>query len=1465
MLLLQLRPVQTFLAQKVLELISDKTNHEISLARVRVSWLDQANLEEILVRDLKNDTLLYSHEMLINYKIWDLINGDYLNVEEIKANQLRLKLTKHDSTSQLNLSEFLNALKKDTVQKASKPIYLDQVVLSSLKLTLRDKTKAKDTSKLDFSNLDFNIPEFTLAELSLRSDTIAGDILQMRGVERNSRFTIEDFNTSFRVCNQSLSVDHLNFVTPTSHISDSLEFYYNGLDDLRYFVDSVSFILSFKDTRISKEDIKIVSGIDAIKSDISIDGFIWGTVGDFNIEQTRFGFGQSYFVGGVSCFGLPDISQTFVLADLTDSHVLPGDLEPYIGVYANNLKQMGKIDFTGSFAGFAKDFVARGDFVTDQGSVHTDINLKIPNDASQMSYVGNLEFRNVNAGAFFRNELVQRVNLKATINGQGINPKNANFDLKAQVTQSGLKGYVYDTVSVDGKFAQNYFEGNFSVQDPNCRLDGVARIDFRQEAENVELDMDVKSFHANNLKLTSRHISGKGKIQLEVHDLNIDDFTAELMIDSGLIALNEKQIDLDSIRFSAILEEDSSRVIKLAFPGFESSLKGVFKVSDAIKDIPIMALGYAAKLKLLEDTITTENSGKSYKLALKAEIDDISRYIDSLRLPVALGGKTLIEASFRQSKNANIGLYVKTDTLFIGKSEFHKPILEINGSKEIESSGVLTNFIFESKEQVYAGIPNTKDLLLEGVWFDDNIDVTTQISQDETVSEIRLESNIKLHQDSIILKMLPSDIKLFDDRWKFNPTNKVVITSQKASISNLEIYDSSESIALEGVYADSIPTSIMISTEDLNMNKAGLFTDVEIGGFLNGNFRVFRQNSLEGFRFDGGFLLKNLAYDAFEVGDVSGSSEWNPNDQSVYAKVEVERKDINAVQVEGYYYPLNQNDQLDFDITFDEADLKMGQPFLESNFSDIGGFANGTLKLAGSIASPKVNGTCRISNGSVTVNYLNTHYTFDGRVDFDPRNIKLSNFNLTDRKGSNAIASGSISHTSFRNFVTDITLRADNFEFLNTTSLDNSLYYGSAYGTGTIDVDGPLNDLHINAKIRTESNTRFFVPISEATSVGQEEYILFRDFTDTTQVAIEDNFNISGLTLNFDIEVTPDAYCELIFDIKTGDIIRGRGRGNLKLRLDTDGDFNMFGPLEITEGAYNFTVPNLLNKEFDVVPGSRITWYGDPYNATLDLDATYLQRASFEELDNAVNKNEAVNKVPILVVLRISGGMLSPQIDFDLELQNESDANQTNLSAIEQIVRDDQELKRQVISLLFLKRFSPRQSFTLSGGGSVGNSVSEFLSSQVSYLVSQIDENLEVEVDLADLNNDAFNTFQLRFAYTFLNGRLKVTRGGDFGNQEDNNDNVLNDIVGDWSVEYSLTRDGRLRAKVFRISDQRILTNENQQNQETGISLRFVHSFNDITELLTMKRDEALRRKEEEEEETEPKEQEIKSDSTSIY
>jgi hypothetical protein len=177
---------------------------------------------------------------------------------------------------------------------------------------------------------------------------------------------------------------------------------------------------------------------------------------------------------------------------------------------------------------------------------------------------------------------------------------------------------------------------------------------------------------------------------------------------------------------------------------------------------------------------------------------------------------------------------------------------------------------------------------------------------------------------------------------------------------------------------------------------------------------------------------------------------------------------------------------------------------------------------------------------------------------------------------------------------------------------------------------------------------------------------------------------------------------------------------------------------------------------------------------------------------------------------------------------------------------DEQEMKRQVFSLIVLRRFSPPESFNTSG--SLASSVSELFSNQLSYWMSQVDENLQIDVDLAGMDQESFNAFQLRLSYTFLNGRLRVTRDGTFGNQG-NTSNTSNtatgntgtnyNAIGDWTVDYLLTADGKFKVKMYsRTNVNPVNTSLNSQSAiTTGVSLLYTQSFNEVKDILKSNRD----------------------------
>jgi len=203
--------------------------------------------------------------------------------------------------------------------------------------------------------------------------------------------------------------------------------------------------------------------------------------------------------------------------------------------------------------------------------------------------------------------------------------------------------------------------------------------------------------------------------------------------------------------------------------------------------------------------------------------------------------------------------------------------------------------------------------------------------------------------------------------------------------------------------------------------------------------------------------------------------------------------------------------------------------------------------------------------------------------------------------------------------------------------------------------------------------------------------------------------------------------------------------------------------------------------------------------------------------------------------------MLSPQINFDIEakdLPSNVIIDGVNLKIAFESFKarlDELELKNQVFSLIVLRKFKAYgESFSFTNQ-SVFTSVSELFSNQLSYWISQVDQNLEVDLDLGTLDQEAFNTFQLRLSYSLLNGRLRITRDGTFNNNLQQNRSEVSSIIGDFTVDYLLTPDGTFKIKAYSRSNNTntaLSTLNNQSAITTGVSLLLTKNFSEFKDLL---------------------------------
>jgi hypothetical protein len=616
--------------------------------------------------------------------------------------------------------------------------------------------------------------------------------------------------------------------------------------------------------------------------------------------------------------------------------------------------------------------------------------------------------------------------------------------------------------------------------------------------------------------------------------------------------------------------------------------------------------------------------------------------------------------------------------------------------------------------------------------------------------------------------------------------------------------------------------------------------------------------------------IDSLFFDEVLIGNVAGTSAWDRRQGLVNVNLGIDRDNKKVVNVTGTYNPDGGANQLNLLAAMDDAQIKLVEPFLKSFMSQMEGTMEGRIRILGKLSGPILKGVATVKNGRFLFNYLNTVYSFSDRVYFAENGIMFRGIRLKDIFGNTATLNGGVYHDGFQNMVLDLKADFRRFMVLNTTRQLNDLYYGSAIATGNVSVFGPTENLKVNVNARSEKGTRISIPLNTQAKASRQNFIRFvnQNKKDTTgiKVAVENQkVDLSGLNLDMNLDVTDDAYVEIIFDERTGDIVRGTGNGRIRMNIDTRGEFNMYGQYEVVQGAYNFTLYNVVNKEFIVRPGGTISWNGDPYGGNLNLTATYTQRVSLAQVMQASADSVAASdtrRYPVTVLMGLTGNLLTPEIKLSLEFSEDVPSQvQTNLQAFQANIRnDEQELNRQVFSLLVFKRLSPIGEFSMgNAGGDALGSLSEFITNQFSYWISQVDSNLEVDIDLSgsDLKGNT-PEIQTRIGYRFLEGRLRVSRESSLNSPTATNNSTAA-ALGDWRAEYYLRPDGKLRLKLQYVTSS-VSSYESNTFTTSAASIVHTQQFDSFWELFRRKK---LSKKAQKDKETSDKEN-IDSDPSYI-
>lgn len=1441
----QIPAIQTRITKTFTEYLSKGTGFETSISKVRIRWWDAISLQNVVIYDHHDSLMVDLEDVYIDFSISGLLDSSNPGLDQIKLEKGNVRLLFHPEEDFINIAEYIYQINllfpsapRDPNKKASR-FGIKNISLKEASLDIINYGSVPVESGFDFNTLRFRDLIADADDFYAEGPTIGIKVNYLRGLESTSGLVFQQLKTDFTYGPTFMEFDDLYLRSNDTEIKDYLKFSYNSSKDLSNFIHEVTILARLDEAALDIQDLKyFTESLSNIEDRIFISGEIEGTVDDLASEELLVRFGEkSALFGKFKIDGLPNIDSTFFELSLLNSVLNSNDLSPYIGENARKeINKFKDVRFDTDFSGYLDYFTANGNFRTGIGTIIGRLSFKTENN--KPTYTGRLQLENLDIGVLVEDpEIFQKVTMTGQIKGTGLTLETALLQVDADIKSAGINGYNYANIVTDATYGKDLFRGNLKVNDPNLKGELSGVLDLRDGKDSIRLTAKLDTAFLKELNLMEQDAFVSGKIALDTKGVTLDDIEGIARFSDVNLSYEGRNLFIDNFYFQSLFT-DESRLISLNSDLLVAGISGKFKVRQLLEDITNLSQQYLAILTNSDEKISlrADANEEPYSIDLNLNFIDINPIINLLEPRASISKNTIIEGAFYQTPDNTIfNFFSSIDTIYYDGNFLYDTNLDFNTSKLINSAEVLASFyIFSKKQELNTGL-KFNNLAIEAIWNESSIDFRYDQDQLETGSFVRIKNDITIYPDHTTVVFEPSELKILDKTWRFDEDNSIYIAQKSFLFDNIKLFNEDQFIALNGTISPNPNEMLGLEINNVNLDFFNTLSTKEFSGIANGNFGF--TNFYESIGVNGQINVDELYINNFLVGNIDAATFIA--DKLVNVEISNVRNGKKVIAIDGF---LGSNDnQLDLNAKLNEADLSVLEPFLSNYITRMGGTVSGDFEITGSVAFPVVLGNGQVKGGTLLVNYLKTQYTVDGNLIFNNNEISFRELTLKDTNGNRARMRGGISHDYFSDFILDISSSLENFQVLNTGSRDNDLFYGTAYVTGTLNIFGAANNLDITARATSQKNTRIYIPLGSKSYEAQEDFIKIINVRDTARViSLEetvDKLDINNVRMNFTFDVTPDAYTEIQIDPRTGETIQGRGRGVLTMNIDTQGNFSMAGNYEITEAKYNFSLYNILRKEFIVQPGGRISWFGDPYEGVMDIKAYYLESVSLQSLQtnqNAALEDPAMRRrFPLKVLMNLKGQILSPEITFNFDFAEfPTEGNiQTYISAFQnRIANDEQEKNRQVFSVIMMRSLSPEGQF--SGVSNIATSnLSQLLSSQLNSFIAQVDQNLEVDIDLANLDQSALETFQLRVAYTFLDGRLRVSRDGGFTDLQGNAD--LNSIAGDWQAEYLVTQDGRYRVRVYNRNNFNTFTSLSlARNVATyGVSVSQNLSFNTFGEL----------------------------------
>ena len=1399
-------------------------------------------LEDVYVEDPHQDTLAFIPGLKVRQYSFNADQGEF-KVGDVLLERPYFNLKKYAGDTVFNYSHIIRYIdsfgpSEDTTSTIVGIKHLS--IVDGLLSYTNDTRAVKTDFGMDWNHMVLTDLDLQIEDLSVMGETTTATLHTLRFAEK-SGFILRDLEAGLMLSPEGVTFTDASIQTNRSSICGDLFFGLKSIEDIDYFDTRVPMKHQLRDSQLYMHDLSYFSNeLEGWDKSIRIDGQFKGTVANLRGKQIRIEFDEhTSFEGSFHMEGLPLIEETFIDLDIerltTNQQELDRIQLPPFNTYhvlktPSNIGVLGQINYSGNFTGFINDFVSRGKIETAIGNVITDITLKEDPRIKDYIYSGNLVTNRFDLGRFYDTPELGNLSCDLIVSGKYLDLKKMDADFDGVIGSLGINGYDFTNITVEeGNFKLRRFNGSFAIDDPNVKINFDGQLDFNSEKPVLDFMAHMQKVNLDQLHILENYnyhdISGT--LQMRSTGFDFKDFDGFIYLTDLTYSAGDNTFDI--AEFELTSTRGTTPLLTLHSDLVDVRLEGLFDFSA----LPSAFNGILGKIIPHYDGTVVNHAPQQFDLHV--EINDLTQitavyepalYISpntriDLRLDEFNNDISIIASSpivqyedhsirnvliDMQRPDESIYLTLMSDRLTVG-GDLNFPQFAINGSTEVDT--IYTATTWGDQGSLHRGDLNTKIVVRSKNEFD--------------------------------IEMAQSNIGVKEYLWQIIPGGSAHLQGKEIELRGLRMTNGEQELLADGLISERSAPSLDLTFSELDVSMINSFLEEspEFYGVINGtaSLRDLYNNPL----LISDVALRDFKLNDYLVGYICVKSTWDNFKKKLRIDGVLE-KDVESASVinkltplhfAGFYRPDDTESPLDLIATVQDLDLAFINEFLSKDVLQIQGKTSGTLTITGHPDAPQLAGDALLKQANIFIPYLNTRYYLDKHIGIYPDMFTFDSNKVIDEDQNEGVLIGTILHDNFGDWNFDLNINTNGpMLALNTTEEMNTLYYGKAYASGIVNIFGYEDQLEFDCSLRSEAGTVLAMPMSTTGEQTFENFVRFVSKEDSVQTEAVD---LSGLKLNFDLDITPDAEFQIIFDESVGDVMRGNGTGHIKMEINNLSTFNMYGVVELTNGDYLFTLKNLINKNFTIKPGGTIAWYGDPFLAELDLSAVYKVSASLYDLmpDPQYQNGQ---RVPVNLEMLLTEKMFNPSIDFNITLPSVDGLTRNRVNSI---ISSDQERNRQAFSLLVLRRFvsPPNVASDHNSTNAFAAQSSEFLSNQVSNWLSQVSDDFNLGFNYSPGDDITNEDISLLLSTQLFNNKVSVsTNFGVSRSTSSVNDNSTN-LIGDIRVEYKITEDGKLSLVVYNESNNFQLAGSQQSPYTQGVGVVYREEFDSMEEMMQGFRD----------------------------